>query len=193
MTLEETIQACFDHFPSLFQTREEVLDHLFSVIGNGYDWVNGELLSDNNHLPINPLGPDGKAKQYKPWTYKCEREDMYDFLLKKDKRLTTNLASIYGENLEDKFLSPKPNDNDLVPRKFNIYPPSRSYSNMFIFPKNIKPDWKNGVKEFFEYIIDNVPEDATLGSINDKEYPVFSVILSKQDIIKFYETEFGKR
>jgi hypothetical protein len=46
MKLEETIQQAFDYYPSLFQKRQQVLDQLFCVIGNGYDWHNGELILD---------------------------------------------------------------------------------------------------------------------------------------------------
>lgn len=32
-------------FPTLFQNRSQALHHLFCVIGNGYDWEHGELIS----------------------------------------------------------------------------------------------------------------------------------------------------
>lgn len=64
MNLEKTIQACFDYYPELFQRREQVLDQLFCTIGNGYEWVNGELISLEYKEAINSLDEEGKARQY---------------------------------------------------------------------------------------------------------------------------------
>lgn len=64
MTLEETIQSMYDYFPDLFQERWQAINQLFIVIGNGYEWVDGELVYDSDRPPINPLGSDGKAFQY---------------------------------------------------------------------------------------------------------------------------------
>lgn len=46
MKLEETIQQAFDLYPGLYRRREQVLNHLFCVIGNGYYWTDGELVLD---------------------------------------------------------------------------------------------------------------------------------------------------
>ena len=46
MNVELTIQDCFDNYPGLFKERVDVLNHLFCVIGNGYDWKNGELVDN---------------------------------------------------------------------------------------------------------------------------------------------------
>jgi hypothetical protein len=65
MKAEETIQAVFDSYPKLFQTRLEVLHHMFIVPGNGYRWLNGELVyyDSKEHRRRNPLKA-GKAHQY---------------------------------------------------------------------------------------------------------------------------------
>lgn len=78
MTLEETIQTMFDKSPEMFKERWQCLDHLFCVAGNGYEWVDGELLDVNEYdydvFPIDKkcgnqfwgvLGKDGKAVQRK--------------------------------------------------------------------------------------------------------------------------------
>lgn len=46
MKAEETLQYMADFCSDIFPTRKHALDHLFCVIGNGYDWVNGELVCD---------------------------------------------------------------------------------------------------------------------------------------------------
>lgn len=57
---EELIAACIYWHPLIFPTRTEVLDHLFLVNGNGYEWnAAGQLCSVFAH--IEP-GPDGLDK-----------------------------------------------------------------------------------------------------------------------------------
>jgi len=63
MKAEETIQSMYDHYPSLYQTRQECLNHLFCVLGNGYYWKDGELIDYDETEPINLL-INGKAHQY---------------------------------------------------------------------------------------------------------------------------------
>lgn len=48
MTLEQTIQHMFNKYPDLYQTRKDCLNHLFCVIGNGYEWFNGQLVNREN-------------------------------------------------------------------------------------------------------------------------------------------------
>lgn len=44
MKPERTLQKMYDEYPQLFPSRQQALDHLFCVIGNGYEWVKGELV-----------------------------------------------------------------------------------------------------------------------------------------------------
>ena len=47
MTAESTLQWMMDFYSDLFPTRQRCLDHLFCTIGNGYEWVNGELVCED--------------------------------------------------------------------------------------------------------------------------------------------------
>ena len=44
MTVEQTLQVMTDKYPTIFYNRQTCLNHLFCVIGNGYDWKKGELV-----------------------------------------------------------------------------------------------------------------------------------------------------
>lgn len=44
MRAEDTLQYMADFYPSIFPTRKHALDHLFCVVGNGYEWKDGELV-----------------------------------------------------------------------------------------------------------------------------------------------------
>ena len=50
MTVELTMQAMYDHFPGLFKERADCLNHLFCTTGNGYDWIDGELVDLEEYL-----------------------------------------------------------------------------------------------------------------------------------------------
>lgn len=47
MKYKETKETLMEAYPSLFLYEADVLHHLFFVIGNGYEWENGELVGRN--------------------------------------------------------------------------------------------------------------------------------------------------
>lgn len=44
MNYKDTKKQMMDAYPSLFVDEADVLDHLFFTIGNGYEWVEGQLV-----------------------------------------------------------------------------------------------------------------------------------------------------
>lgn len=152
MTVEETIQGMFDHYPILYKERADCLDQLFCVCGNGMEWENGELVykGENNCLPVHPL-KDGKAFQYKKLSLRAQAREC----LLRNKKLSKN-------ELEDieKYLQTIP-DNIYYkyPRKKRWYFYNADKSNkyygelvkkdsfLFNFPADIKPDWEMAIKE----------------------------------------------
>lgn len=45
ITVDETFNNCFKYWDSIFKTRLDVIDHLFFVIGNGFEWLDGALIN----------------------------------------------------------------------------------------------------------------------------------------------------
>lgn len=43
--LDRLVRELLFRFPPIFRTRWDVLRHLFLVIGNGYEWVDGQLVA----------------------------------------------------------------------------------------------------------------------------------------------------
>ena len=135
MTCEETIQSLFDHFPTLFKDRSDALNHLFCVIGNGYRWENGALVSDQDMPPVNPL-KDGKAFQYN--------------LLS----LRETARQLVGNKRDESYFLSIPDDKyHRHPRKERWYfyhggvDNCRPYALMFQRPENINPDWNEALTE----------------------------------------------
>lgn len=118
-----------DFYSDLFPTRKHALDHLFCTIGNGYDWVNGELVdSDDKYFKRYKLAQ-------KIVRAKFEREDEW-----------WRYHEIFEEISKQ---TGKPN----IKYPFSWYPLSRKYSYLFNYPKNIKPDWKALLDECRELLI----------------------------------------
>ena len=91
MTVETTLQNMFDEYPNLFSTRADCLDHLFCTIGDGYEWVHGQLVE---------CGTYGDA-------------DENDYLNPTTKRACQSAKNIAKRRKEDKELHDLQRENDL--------------------------------------------------------------------------------
>lgn len=163
MKLEETIQYLYDFYPGLYSNRKQALDQLFCVNGNGYEWVNGQLVSDWA-MPENTvlvLGEDGKAKRNEE-RVKAKREAYkVEFLERQQEEqkalLKSGIAPDHAEEIyptNDKYLdafaermvSLRVDDS-----KHTFYPLS-NYSGLFNLPADIQEDWIEGAKETISYL-----------------------------------------
>ena len=78
MNVELTIQEMFDDFPTLFKERADCLNHLFCAIGNGFEWVDGELVDTFDGVASERIATlsarliDGKAHQYNKLSLRAE-------------------------------------------------------------------------------------------------------------------------
>ncbi len=166
MTVELTIQTMFDNYPTLFKERADCLNHLFCIIGNGYEWYNGELVSDIDAFPddvravIESRLVNGKACQYNKLSLRAESE-LYEkeriengFYNKFDKETVEQLKSARQKTIN------KLPDNEYYryPRRkrwgFYVNVPSQEridYNKNYVFlwnyPEDIKPDWLAAIEE----------------------------------------------
>ena len=131
MRAEDTLQYMADFYPDIFPTRKHCLDHLFCVIGNGFEWVKGELV-DND---------DKYQKRYK--------------LRKPIKK-----AEFWREEnwyLMNEFYNDihKLDETQKIPMQYNFewYPLSQRYSALFTYPEDIKDDWKTLLEECRQMLI----------------------------------------
>ena len=124
MRAEDTLQFMADFYPSIFPTRKHCLNHLFCAIGNGYRWVKGELVEDD----------DKKYNRYrlvKP-VRKAEFEDERNWWVRY--RFELEMHEETGKRINPDYF-------------FEWSQPSREYSYIYHFPKNIRPDWKALLEE----------------------------------------------
>lgn len=125
MRAEDTLQYMADFYPEIFPTRKHCLDHLFCVIGNGFKWVNGELV-DN----------DDKYQK----RYKLRKPIKKAEFLREENWYQMNEFYNGLHNLDEK-------QKIQMQYNFEWYPLSKRYSALYTYPENIKDDWKELLEE----------------------------------------------
>ena len=128
MRAEDTLQFMMDFQGSLFHSRQKCLDQLFCTIGNGYNWVDGELVEDS--LDTKTLLSRWKLatpiEHAEPTWGVSELGKMKEDILKR-------------RGIEDQ----------------KWYPLSKEYSYLYNYPDDIKPDWKALLEECKQMLIDD--------------------------------------
>lgn len=124
MKAENTLQIMMDFHGDLFYTRQKCLDHLFCVIGNGYEWKDGELIDTD---------VDERVTRY---TFIKDIEHA-------EPSLETKMTGLQEEQILMTKIQLKSLENpkilEMLPQKW--YPISEEYSYICNYPEDIKPDW----------------------------------------------------
>lgn len=131
MRAENELQWMMDFFPEIFPTRKHCLDHLFCVIGNGYEWENGELVDNDS-----------------------EYKHRYKMLVDVDRATSRNEEFWNQMSKTEQELSVE--IEGYVPRNryvFKWYPLCKEFSYLYNYPENIKPDWKALLEECKQLLI----------------------------------------
>ena len=157
MQFEITLQAMFDFYPTLFKDRSDCLNHLFCTIGNGYKWVNGELVSRDDKYTSADLDKlkshlvNGKAYQHNKMSLKDEaiyylKQNILDKI--EDKQLSPEAQTILDRYVAE-HLAEYPDDvYHRKPRAQRWYLEyCTEYAKLFDCPADIKPDWQAGLEE----------------------------------------------
>lgn len=133
--------------PNLFNGLWDYLCHLYSTVGNGYEWKNGEL-TDNKNLNWNNL------------EIKCQKNIK---ILKKEK--SEFLKTIKKKSFSENY----PSTKDILDKiglidfhcDYNIIYPISQYSCINKIPKNIKVDYLYLSLLWLELAINSIPYNET--------------------------------
>ena len=128
MRAEDTLQFMMDFQGDLFYDRQKCLNQLFCTIGNGYSWVDGELVEDS-------LDTKTLLSRWKLVT-PIERAEP-----------TKSVIEVGG--IRESMFKRRNLDNP------KWYPLSKKYSYLYNYPDNIKPDWKALIEECKQTLIDD--------------------------------------
>ena len=127
LSAEDTLQIISDFYGDLFKSRKQALCHLFCVIGNGWYWKDGALVTDDSKICRYRL-VNHVDKAYFPV------EDIWYSGQNRLKKLKAdNLLSGFDEY-----------------KIFDWYPVVKGYSYIFNLPNNIRADWKKIADECIE-------------------------------------------
>jgi len=132
MTVETTVQEMLDRYPLMYSTREECFDHLFCVIGNGYEWKWGQLVYRDR-------GSSGYDEEYE------RRLNEGDYARKQRGRARQSKKNIEARRKHDSLFVRAGMLESAGAHSW--YPLSRRYSRLFTIPADAKEDWKAAVEE----------------------------------------------
>ena len=180
MKVELTIQKMFDSWPTLFKERADCLNHLFCVIGNGYEWINGELVCiSDDELTKEDIDilysklVDGKAYQHNKLSLRAESQ-FYE-----DERIAEGWYEEYQKKYPDENVSRmkeiRQRTIDKLPGDVYYKEPDRkkrwgfylnipgherinfytNYAFLFNYPDDIALDWKEAIEECKKLLIED--------------------------------------
>ena len=153
MKLNALIQKCKDTFPTLYQHREDVLDHLYCTIGNGYAW-----------RPDGTIGSDGVVEENYP---KCTlRQAVTEGVDQDGGQLIKMLHKRYVEKEGKKALSFAKFRKQYIDRRvaeeanrpkrdyfYPLYSDGPRYALVQNVPDNVQQDYLDGAFEVLELVI----------------------------------------
>jgi hypothetical protein len=172
MNLKDSVINSMREYPSISKNKLDVYDHLFLTIGNGYDWVNGELIEKYNEKPniisieeaIDKLFNDesridlttdrmffyiGELKKGEIVVKESLQYDLKRYA--RDVKTIINAEKAVNQSLFE--IEPIISLDGLKPECI-LYPLSK-YSEIMNIPDNVKPDWLNGIKELMDYLLNS--------------------------------------
>lgn len=191
MTSNNTIKTCLMLYPSLFKSKFSVLNHLFLVNGNGYEWDSGELVSTETNVPtieeaiVRELNDPFQYETMKPFIglymddllYDCVNMESVENCINTATSEVVDVFKRHNKRKSDNILQIIKCDELLnSPLVFNeeedLYPLSK-YSAILNIPYNVTDDWMLCIKDFYTFMMNSREEKI-------KEY------------IEKYKTEFNQ-
>lgn len=127
-SVEQVFQSNFDNWADLYPNRVAMIDQMFFVIGNGYSWLDGNLVSTSpdSHLekPSASIYDTMEEEDYVP----IDADDMY--------------RAYFAEMLKPiREKQKKAKDMYWNTGTYAFYPVSQEYSNICCVPDDVKPEW----------------------------------------------------
>ena len=147
MRAEATLQWMADFYSDIIPTRLHALDHLFCTIGNGFTWVNGELVDDSElssrYKMVEEVEKAEFPFEFTYMPYIMKEKEKRAFIEEKRRVIRREQNPEKRKALFDEISSYE-NENKL---HFSWYPLSYEYSYLFNYPKDIKADWLALIEE----------------------------------------------
>lgn len=150
MTVERTLRNSLLLYPSLYTSKWDVYHYWFITIGNGYDWVEGELVCEYDNAEQDTTLEEAIENHF--YFHASDRALLTSPLKFSLERLKQDI--IESVNWEDKLLKPFSDEGRQTIRDTRIGPLS-NYSHILNIPADVKEDWKAAAKEMYEWLLNN--------------------------------------
>ena len=177
MTVRDTVIDMIRRHPLITKNKVDAYDHLFMTVGNGYEWVDGELVYWNKEqrfkIGIESAIHDrlfGTDKDILMTTiFKSHLNDVrYDFLETPDSLEQDMIIDVKAGELTDRMISQKVRLMGQISKilhaeeeadkacwmhnESDLYDLS-GYSKICNIPNDITDDWKEAIIEFYNFIM----------------------------------------
>jgi hypothetical protein len=172
MNLKDSVIDSMREYPSISRNKLDVYDHLFLTNGNGYDWVNGELIDKYNEKP-NIISIEEAIDKLFNDDYRIEltTDRMFFYIgeLNKDEKVVKESLQYdlkrYAQNVKTIINAEKAVNQSLfeiepiitldgLEPEYFLYPLCE-YSKIMNIPNDIKSDWLDGIKELMDYLLNS--------------------------------------
>lgn len=175
MTYKDTIINCMKNYPTLYPNRLNVDNHLFAVIGNGYEWKGGQIVED---VYSSERNEDDEYENLSKAEYSSLfTANDYEMYVERFNNYNPNVNRIFHKMIDGKS---EEEINDLITSKLNepykmdsrlkwhVYPLC-DYSKIVNIPDNIQDDWLDAIEHFVCWCLNNQEYlyDEHYDNIND--------------------------
>lgn len=144
-TVDQTVRSVIEYHPTRFTNRTDVLHFLLCVIGNGYAWVDGAVVSESS------------AYDPKPWTLE-EHETQVAKVLETVPPLAHEvLREIYDEEKAKSMKILSTLDERVHawgPLIGQVYPQD-DYALLMNIPGDVTPDWEQACEQVRTLVADS--------------------------------------
>ena len=178
MNVKDTVRNSLLCFSGIHRNILDVYDHLFCVIGNGFEWKGGELVESDEDKPISLLDavrhvvefellesaaisssasfdydkenpdPEGMLRKYSRKRYESIMEEL-DMMERIDERMDD-----FTVPTSEKYAGMKPIEETachLGEPVWQFYPLCE-YSKMCCIPEDVKPDWLAALRQLYDFM-----------------------------------------
>lgn len=189
MNYSDTLRAAQHSFPSLFPYEHDFLVHAFFVIGNGYKWENGEIVSLQKFASADEEIEHWRSERIQLIQSRIDREEGATGSEFRKSYQHERLA-LAQSPIEDQWAAEIKYRRDLIKElhwsvvqvwfETTLYGKPvigkttevSDYSLILKMPADVKPDWLNAAKNLIELVrhgvvrIDAVSQDYLMKAIN---------------------------
>lgn len=196
MNLDKTILTSILYYPTISPTREAILSNLFFTVGNGYHWVDGELICDEDSglEGVDPVQNQIEWARSCAENYGLDVERHIERWLSKVVPIIETADDRVRAGFEHKFQRPF-EDIEYPMDSSHIYQIC-NYSHIHRVPDDVKDDWLLGALEAIELVLEMAKRPCTTRSSYSEEESARHLVNNLDEVRRAKEnlvSRFGAR